>query len=182
MASTVSFPVTTARLTLRLHESSDATPLFEIYSRPDVAVYLLEDPWSEEDAAAKVAKRIEQSGLDVPAHALMVAIEHAGTVIGDVQLWYTEAEHKVAEIGWVLSPDFGGQGFAAEAVTAVLDLAFDTYGCRRVLAQMDGRNKASAKLAERVGMTREAHFRQDWFSKGEWTDTLVYAMLATDRG
>ena len=31
-------------------------------------------------------------------------------------------------------------------------------------------------------MRREAHHRQNWWSKGEWTDTLVYAMLASDRG
>lgn len=46
---------------------------------------------------------------------------------------------------------------------------------------MDARNGASAKLAERLGMVKEAHHRQDWFSKGEWTDTLIYAMLASDR-
>ena len=39
----------------------------------------------------------------------------------------------------------------------------------------------AAKLAERIGMKREAHLRQDWWSKGEWTDTLVFAMLASDR-
>jgi aminoglycoside 6'-N-acetyltransferase len=30
-------------------------------------------------------------------------------------------------------------------------------------------------------MQHEAHLRQDWWSKGEWTDTVVYGMLASDR-
>lgn len=30
-------------------------------------------------------------------------------------------------------------------------------------------------------MKREAHLRQDWWSKREWTDTLVFGMLASDR-
>ena len=45
---------------------------------------------------------------------------------------------------------------------------------------MDARNEASAQLAQRVGMKAEAHLRQDWWNKGEWTDTLIYAALASD--
>ena len=46
---------------------------------------------------------------------------------------------------------------------------------------MDARNTASAKLATRIGMQQEAHLRQDWWSKGEWTDTLIFGMLSSDR-
>jgi len=49
-----------------------------------------------------------------------------------------------------------------------------------VKAQLDARNTASARLCERLGMTLEAHLRQDWWSKGEWTDTLVYGLLADE--
>lgn len=45
---------------------------------------------------------------------------------------------------------------------------------------MDARNSASAALARRVGLRLEAHHIADWFSKGEWTDTLVFAQLASD--
>ncbi|MET3511068.1 RimJ/RimL family protein N-acetyltransferase [Plantibacter flavus] len=30
-------------------------------------------------------------------------------------------------------------------------------------------------------MRREAHLRQDWWNKGEWTDTVVFGLLASDR-
>jgi len=85
------------------------------------------------------------------------------------------------EIGWVFHPDHTGQGFATEAVRAVLDLAFGFYRMHRVVAQLDSRNEPSARLCERVGMRREGHLRQDWWSKGEWTDTLVYGVLKDDR-
>ena len=45
---------------------------------------------------------------------------------------------------------------------------------------MDARNSASAALARRVGFRLEAHHVQDWFSKGEWTDTLIFARLASE--
>ena len=45
---------------------------------------------------------------------------------------------------------------------------------------MDAENRDSAKLPERCGFVKEAHFRRDCFSKGRWTDTLVCALLEED--
>ncbi|WP_371685103.1 GNAT family N-acetyltransferase [Flaviflexus sp.] len=61
----------------------------------------------------------------------------------------------------------------------MLNFAFE-HGCHRIVAEVDARNAASARLAERLGMLKEAHFRQDLCSKGEWTDTFEYAKLSTD--
>ncbi|MFI6101093.1 GNAT family N-acetyltransferase [Lentzea sp. NPDC051213] len=49
-----------------------------------------------------------------------------------------------------------------------------------VIAQGEVRNERSWRLMERLGMRREAHFRQCEIVKGEWADTYVYAMLAAD--
>ncbi|SED78064.1 GNAT family N-acetyltransferase [Ruania alba] len=181
MSEAVSFPVCTDRLRLRRHIPGDCTWLHSVYSRPDVARYLLDEPWTIEDAERHAAERAEKTDLDGDSGALALIIERDDEPIGDVTLWFTDRKRRVAEIGWVLDPGFGGHGYAAEAVRAVLDLAFDHYRAHRVAAQMDGRNAGSAKLAASVGMRQEAHLRQDWWSKGEWTDTLIYAILATDR-
>src|SRR5690606_3665873 len=124
-------------------------------------------------------KRLRSTRLGGPDDVLAVVIEHGGTVIGDIGVWPTDRTAKVGEIGWILDPDHAGQGFATEAVTAMIDFAFAS-GMHRVAAQMDARNAASAKRAQRVGMTLEATHRQHWFSKGEWTDTWVFAVLADD--
>lgn len=46
------------------------------------------------------------------------------------------------------------------------------------LQLLQGHLRVSAKVMERLGMRREAHLRQNEIVKGEWTDELVYAMLA----
>lgn len=132
----------TPRLTLRLHRESDLDRLVAIYSRPDVARYLLEEPWTVES--------------------------------GRVQ----DAERRTVELGWTVDPEHGGSGYATEAVSAGLRIAFGQDDVHRVVAQMDARNASSARLATRVGMRQEAHHRQDFWSKGEWTDSLVFAVLA----
>lgn len=174
-------PVQTARLTLRLSRLEDAEDLLSYYSRADVARYLLEEPWTPDQAKEQLGKRVARTGLDSEARALALVWEQSGRVIGDLGLWLTDERGEVAEMAWVMHPEYSGQGLATEAVRPVLDAAFEVYGVRRVSAQMDARNVASARLCERLGMQREAHLRQDCWSKGEWTDTLIYGTLAADR-
>ena len=177
---TAQWPLATERLRLRPHNADDAEWLHELYSRPDVARYLLDEPWTAEATHDKLTERLAKTDIDGKTGALALVIEHDGVPIGDVALWLTDHEHRQGEIGWVLDPAHGGQGFASEAVRAVLALGFDHYKLHRITAQMDARNSASAALARRVGLRLEAHHVQDWFSKGEWTDTLIFARLASE--
>lgn len=177
---TAQWPLATERLRLRPHNANDAEWLHELYSRPDVARYLLDEPWTAEVTHDKLTERLAKTDIDGETGALALVIEHDGVPIGDVALWLTDHEHRQGEIGWVLDPAHGGQGFASEAVRAVLALGFDHYRLHRITAQMDARNSASAALARRVGLRLEAHHVQDWFSKGEWTDTLIFARLASE--
>ena len=177
---TAQWPLATERLRLRPHNADDAEWLHELYSRPDVARYLLDEPWTAEVTHDKLTERLAKTDIDGETGALALVIEHDGVPIGDVALWLTDHEHRQGEIGWVLDPAHGGQGFASEAVRAVLALGFDHHRLHRITAQMDARNSASAALARRVGLRLEAHHVQDWFSKGEWTDTLIFARLASE--
>lgn len=179
--SALSFPIATERLQLRPHTEADAAPLQAIYALPDLVRYLPCEVWTHDDAVAKVAEYIPRTDLDGDTAALALVIEHAQTVIGHVLLWLTDREHRVAEIGWVLDPAYGGQGYAFEAAKTLLDLAFDRYRVHRVVARLDARNTASARLADRLGMRREAHLRESEWAKGEWVDMLLFGMLAADR-
>ena len=68
----------------------------------------------------------------------------------------------MAEIGWAFAPSYAGRGFATEAATALVTMAFDHYPLHRLFAHLDPRNERSVALCERLGMTREAHLRRDW--------------------
>ena len=59
----------------------------------------------------------------------------------------------------------------------MLRLAFEHYGLRRVVANLDARNQRSAALCERLGMRREVDRVADFWSKGTWTSSYEYALL-----
>jgi len=176
--------IRTDRLVLRTYRPGDHRDLLTFYGRSDVCRYLLNDPWDLAEAREAVQSRICRR--DLAAGAVALVVESDGMVVGSVSAWLVEESGctaetaHTAEVGWAFSPDFGGRGFATEAVTALIDLVFATPRLRRVVAQMDARNESSARLARRIGMRREAHFRQNAWIKNEWTDTVVFAMLRSE--
>ena len=106
-----------------------------------------------------------------------LVVERDGEVVGDSMLHLQGTGLSEAEIGWTVLPQHLGHGYATEAAREVLRLAFEHYGVRRVVANLDARNDRSAALCDRLGMRRESHRVADFWSKGRWTDSLEYAVL-----
>ena len=178
MIDAPSLPLRTERLLLRAAVPSDLPALLSYYADPLVVRHLLHDVLDEALAAEKLEKFQANTAPSAPGDALSLVVEHDGEVIGDLMLRLTAGDPpSVAEIGWVLNPASAGQGFATEAARAVIELGFNHFGLHRIFAQLDARNTSSARLCERLGMTKEAHFRKDFWSKGEWTDSLHYGLL-----
>jgi RimJ/RimL family protein N-acetyltransferase len=176
------YPILTRRLLLRPFAMDDLAGLHAIQSRLDVTRYLMWGPRSLAEVRKVLAKRARTTTLEDEGDALNLAmtLPESGALVGDVSLRWVSAEHRQGEIGFVLHPDHHGKGFAGEAGAVMLRLGFEGLGLHRVVGRCDARNTASAKVMERLGMRREAHFRQNEIVKGEWTDELVYAMLADE--
>jgi len=176
------FPITTARLLLRPYRLDDLEDLYAIQSREDVNRYLYWSPRTREEVADVLGKRATMSVLAEEGDIMVLAVElrETGTVIGDVNLAWRSEEHRQGEFGFVFHPDYHGRGYAGEAAVEMLRLGFEGLGLHRIVGRADGRNAASARLMEKLGLRREAHFVQNERVKGEWTDEVVYAMLATE--
>lgn len=168
----------TDRLSLRPFAEKDRKDTYEIYTDHDVCKYLLEDPWDETNKATKFKQKLQNAKLDEDS-PLNLAVVLGDKVIGDISVWYTGMKQTV-EIGFVFNPDFSKKGYAQESVKAVMKELFTNYHMHRIQANLDARNTASAKLCKNLGMRQEAHFIQDFWNKGEWTDSYVYGMLIRD--
>jgi RimJ/RimL family protein N-acetyltransferase len=100
-----------------------------------------------------------------------------GAILGDCGIHFLAEVPRSAEIGITLAAEHQRQGYATEALTAVLDYLFTGLGKHRVHGSVDPANTASARLLERVGMRKEAHFVESLWFKGRWADDLVFAIL-----
>jgi RimJ/RimL family protein N-acetyltransferase len=82
-----------------------------------------------------------------------------------------------AMLGFCFSRSAWGQGYATEAARLLVDFGFRSLGVHRIWAESDPENAASLRVLEKLGMRREGHFRHDCQVRGEWRDTVVYAIL-----
>jgi RimJ/RimL family protein N-acetyltransferase len=170
--------IETARLRLRRFGDADLTLFMAYRNDPVVARFQSWDGITEADAIAFVREQ-QTAPVGAPGEGLQIAIERrdSGRMIGDCMFKVMADDPCQAEIGYTLARDAQGQGFATEAVTALLAWAFPTFDLHRVIAVVDVENAASVALLERLGMRREAHFRKNVWFKGAWGDEYLYAIL-----
>lgn len=176
------YPIRTQRLRLRPLGLTDLDALLAYRGRADVCRYLPFEPITPELLRVRLTSDLARTELSDEGQALTLGVELAdsGALVGDVVLFLRSIEHRGGELGYVFAPEYAGQGYATEAAAAVLALAFDGLGLHRVIARLDARNTSSARLATRLGLRQEAHLVQNERFKGEWSDELVFALLAQE--
>lgn len=168
----------TARLRLRELTLADAPALHAIESDARVTRYMSYDPQSPEQIVAYIHRQItDQTAVPRTCFDLGITLRESGALIGRCGLKFARPEHREAAIWYLLAPQHWRNGYAGEAVGALLSLAFDALGAHRVWADCDPRNAASCRLAQRLGLKLEGRLRENYFLKGEWCDTFVYAVL-----
>jgi len=190
----VEWPVRTPRLALRRARVEDADAIYAYRRLPEV------DRWLSQRFGDVEVWRAHHAEPDRLARTLVVethdATDHETggadrTVVGDLYLavrdgWaqrdLADRPHDdEAEIGWVLSPEHQGRGYATEAVQALLRVCFEALGLRRVVANAFAANEPSWRLMERVGMRREGVGVRDSLHRDlGWVDGVTYALLAEE--
>lgn len=170
--------LTTDRLAIRPFRPDDAAAFAAYRSDAEVARYQSWDtPLSLEDAARTVAGY----GADDPAMIgwYQWAIDRDGLLIGDIGV-NTHDNRMQAEIGFTVAASEQGKGYGTEAVGRMVGYLFAERGLHRISAECDARNEASARLLRKVGFHQEGLLRSNTWIKGEWTDDLLFGLLATD--
>lgn len=165
------------RTRLRGIEDGDFDDYYALHADPRVMRYWSFPPWTHPDQAA-TPFATARSGRN-PDRLLCWAIDAGdGRLVGTVTLYAIERPHQRACIGYALHAGHWGRGLATEAVALALQHGFGTLGLHRVEADIDPRNHASCRLAERLGFTREGLVRERWYVAGERCDTALYGLLA----
>ncbi|MGW2012001.1 GNAT family N-acetyltransferase [Streptomyces nigrescens] len=179
---TPAYPIRTERLDLRPVTDDDFAAIHAYQHLPEVCRYLYWGPHDEAASRASVADKATRTTLRASGDFLQLAVvvRETGTLVGDVTFVWNSREHRQGGIGYVFHPTHTGHGYATEASRALLKLGFEELQLHRIQAELDGRNTASARLLERLGMRREGHLRENEFLDGEWSDEVIYAMLARE--
>lgn len=109
--------------------------------------------------------------------SLLVCVD--GDPIGKVAL-FRVTRHR-GELAYWLVPDAQGKGYATEAVSLLIDHAFDAVGLHKVHARVADFNEASRGLLASLGFTEEGRLREHAFVRGAHRDEIRYGLLRTER-
>jgi RimJ/RimL family protein N-acetyltransferase len=155
----------TARLILRTQVPGDILAWAEHMNTPAVTDHL-GGPRNMQKIEASFAKNNDALARNGFAF-MMIEHKETGDFLGNVGLKYVDSEfapaaiHGEFEIGWSVRGDYWRQGYAFEAASATLALAFERYGADRVFAFTTDRNIPSWRLMEKLQMVRRAEFDFD---------------------
>lgn len=166
------------RLVLREQTLDDAAALFKIRSNDAVMKYI---PRPKPKTIADIEALINEINENFLKHEslgwVITLKEKPERYIGHIGYWKIDAANFRAEIGYLLDPDFWGQGITVEALSLVTDFGFNVVGLHSICAVIDPENLASARVLLKSGYVKEAHFKQDFYYNGQFLDTEIYGKV-----
>jgi ribosomal-protein-alanine N-acetyltransferase len=172
--------ITTDRLVLRRWTEADRAPFAALNADPEVMRYF-PSPLTRAQSDATVDAMEARFETDGYGH-FAVERREDGRFLGFVGLQPVLPPVPVApavEIGWRLARHAWGQGYASEAATACLDLAFRTLDLEEVVSFTAAPNLPSQAVMQRIGMQRDLSrdFLHPRVEDGNWLKPhLVYAI------
>jgi ribosomal-protein-alanine N-acetyltransferase len=161
----------TDRLILRRLTIDDADALFALYRDPEVRRYFPEGTLTFEETKEELEWIIDVY-YGKYGFGLWATIHKAtGAFIGRCGLlpWTIEQRSEV-EVAYLLAQAYWGQGLATEAAQGIVRYAFEQLQLSRLICLIDAENRASQRVATKIGMAFEKEVHDD---KGP---ALLYSM------
>jgi len=147
--------ITTDRLTLRGHRLDDFAECVAMWSDPDVTRYIGGRPFTEEEIWTRLLRYAGHWAL-IGFGYWIVRETATDRFVGEVG--FAEYRRDIVpsitgapELGWVLVPAAQGQGYATEAVRAVIAWGETHFDPARTVCLIDPRNVPSLRVAEKAG-------------------------------
>ncbi|RJQ81744.1 N-acetyltransferase [Pseudonocardiaceae bacterium YIM PH 21723] len=133
-----------------------------------------------DEASARAWLQVYADGYADDTRRIIGIWDTSGELLGGVVLLKMDHQLGKVEMGVWLVPHASGRGLATRTCAYALDWAFGARGLHRVEWQVDPENAASRAVAARLGMVCEGRFRDSYRLGGEYRDTELWAILATD--
>ncbi len=176
------FPtLSTSHLILRALRLTDLDDLYEYASDPEIDQYV---PWEHYKNIEETRENLNEFLEEYEKDGLGAwGIEHRSDkkLIGIINTSIPHRINRRVELGYTISRAYWGQGFATEAVKALIDFGFDKINLVRIEAVVLPENLASVRVLEKSGMRFEGilHSYQIWRNKP--CDLRMYAIVNPKR-
>jgi [ribosomal protein S5]-alanine N-acetyltransferase len=166
-----------SRLILREITIDDAQEIFDLRSNPETMKYVPRPLATSIDDALAHIKIIREKIETNEGINWAITIKGNPKFIGIIGHYRIKWEHFRSEIGYMLLPQYHGQGIITEAIALMIDYGFNDMKMHTIEAIIDPRNIASARVLEKNGFVKEAHFIENEFYESKFLDTAIYSKI-----
>jgi ribosomal-protein-alanine N-acetyltransferase len=104
-----------------------------------------------------------------------ITTETADGLIGTCGLYNIQHQHRKAELGYWLLPDYWGRGIMRPALEAVCAYGFEKLNLHRLEAYVETQNAASARLLQKLGFAHEGTLHESEIKHGNFISLDIYA-------
>lgn len=125
-------------------------------------------------------KQPGETGVSGPWYQFAIETKEDGVLVGDISIGFGVPGERQVEIGYRIHPDHHRQGYAREAVGAIISYLIEKHGIHRFVGIVAAPNAASIAVLRALGFRQEGHFKQSFLCHGEWLDDHYYALLANE--
>jgi RimJ/RimL family protein N-acetyltransferase len=164
--------IETARTIIRPYTEADIVRVAPIFTDP-ITMAFWPQPLSE-DACAAWVRRASASFTATGLGRMLIELRDGGAPIGDCGIVEAEINgRREYDLGYIIHHPYWRQGFGVECAQACLEYGIRALGLKRIVASMAHDHMASARVAEQLGMRREASFHN---SRNRNILTYLYAL------
>ncbi len=171
----------TERLLLRPFRRRDIEALYTAVrdSQAELAEYL---PWATKTftraGAAGFVRESMRSWREGKAYDFTIRLqEKPDRHVGNISIWHVSRSSRSGEIGYWIRTENTGRGIATEATYAALRIGFEELSMHRMVLRVGVGNKASERVATKLGFVREGVLREEIQVGGRWMDHSVWGLL-----
>lgn len=148
----------TKRLYFRCLTMDDLDDLFTLYHSPDVRKYYSEGIPNYEETRRELEWIVDKCYPKYGFGMWATIYKETGKFIGRCGLCPMDIEgNEEIEVAYMLDRDYWGHGLATEAAQAILNYGFERLGLKHLICVINPGNLASARVAEKIGMTLEIY-------------------------
>ena len=172
--------LTTDRLTIRRLNYLDGKDLHQLRSNPTVMRFIPRPLTTSVNDAVRLIQVFNDAIRRNESVTWGITLNNKPGVIGTIGFVRISPENFRAEVGYLLHPEYHGNGIMQEALQAVVDYGFRVMKLHSIVAIVNPDNTASARVLERNGFRKEGQFREDKYFNGRFLDSVYYARLASE--
>ena len=171
------FPIlSTPRLILRALRPNDLDDLYEYASDPEIDRLT---PWKHYESMEDAHENLNEFLADYEQFGMGAwGIEHRSDqrLIGIANFSRPHPINRRVEMGYTIARAYWGQGYATEAVKALLLFGINQMDLVRIEAVCLPEHRASVRVLEKAGMQFEGLLRSYQVWRGQPCDLLMYAV------